>query len=90
MVLETLKILSGLNDKQKTVLMKTYEESLVTACKYRSLATDTVVELIVAAEKFNLQSLLSNAITKARDHNRNSIRESSLYNKMSNKSKLQI
>lgn len=90
MVLETLNILSGLNDKERTELMKTYEGSFVNACKSRSLAPDTVVELIVAAEKFNLQNLLSHAIRKARDISKYLIRESSLYNKMSNKSKLEI
>lgn len=90
MVLETLRILSGMIDKERTALMKEYEDRLVMACNHRSLSIDTIVELIVAAEKFNLKNLLSTAISIARSYNRITIRQSIRYNEMSDKSKLAI
>lgn len=90
MVLETLHILSGLVDKERTALMKEYEERLVNVCNYRLLDTDTVVELMIASEKFNLKNLLSTAIFVARNGHRHAIQESARYYEISDESKLRI
>lgn len=61
MVFETLHILSGLIEKDRIALLKEYEDILVKDCTYHR-GTDTIVEYVIAAEKFNLKNLLSKAI----------------------------
>lgn len=91
MVFETLHILSGLIEKDRIALLKEYEDRLVKDCTYHR-GTDTIVEYVIAAEKFNLKNLLSKAIESAR-HSApcgNRIEESERYFEISDKSKHEI
>lgn len=91
MVFETLHILSGLIEKDRIALLKEYEDILVKDCTYHR-GTDTIVEYVIAAEKFNLKNLLSKAIESARycAPCGNRIEESERYFELSDKSKHEI
>lgn len=93
MVFETLHILSGLIEKDRIALLKEYEDRLVKDCTYHR-GTDTIVEYVIAAEKFNLKNLLSKAIESARYMYcapfGNRIEESERYFEISDKSKHEI
>lgn len=54
--------------------MKEYEDKLVKDCNYEE-DTDTIVEYVIAAEKFNLKNLLSKAIESAKWYHRKTIQQ---------------
>lgn len=89
MVFETLHILSGLIEKDIIALMKEYEDRLVKDCTYYR-GEDTIVEYVIAAEKFNLKNLLSKAIECARNCYEETIQQSERYYEISDKSKREI
>lgn len=89
MVFETLHILSGLIEKDRIALMKEYEDRLVKDCTYHK-GLDTIVEYVIAAEKFNLKNLLSKAIECARYYYGTTIHKSKRYFEISDKSKREI
>lgn len=89
MVLETLHILSGLTEKDRIALMKEYEDRLVKDCTYGK-GTDTIVEYVIAAEKFNLKNLLSEAIEITQEYYDGTIQQSERYYEISDKSKREI
>lgn len=89
MVFETLHILSGLIEKDRIALMKEYEDRLVKDCTYYR-GEDTIVEYVIAAEKFNLKNLLSKAIECARNCYEETMQQSERYYEISDKSKREI
>lgn len=89
MVFETLHILSGLIEKDRIALMKEYEDRLIRNCNY-GMGTATIVEYVIAAEKFNLKNLLSEAIEIAREYYDGTIQQSERYYEISDKSKREI
>lgn len=89
MVFETLDILSGLIEKDRIALMKEYEDRLVKDCNYQR-DTDTIVEYVIAAEKFNLKNLLSKAIESAKRYHGKTIQQNKRYYEISDKSKREI
>lgn len=89
MVFETLHILSGLIEKDRIPLMNVYEDRLVQDCAYHR-GTDTTVEYVIAAEKFNLKNLLSKAVECARNYYGATIHKSKRYFEISDKSKREI
>lgn len=86
MVFETLHILSGLIEKDRIALMKEYEDRLIRNCNY-GMDTDTIVEYVIAAEKFNLKNLLSKAIEITQEYYDGTIQQSERYYEISDKSK---
>lgn len=69
--------------------MKEYEDRLVNDCILEG-DTDTIVEYVIAAEKFNLKNLLSKAIESAKRYHRKTIQQSKRYYEISDKSKREI
>lgn len=69
--------------------MKEYEDKLVKDCNYEE-DTDTIVEYVIAAEKFNLKNLLSKAIESAKWYHRKKLQQSKRYYEISDKSKREI
>lgn len=89
-VLETFEFLSGMNDKDKSEVIRRYKDRLINACGDAAISRSNLVEFIIAGEKLKLGKLLSSAITLASKCKSKSLIEQSRYKEISKDTKNKI
>lgn len=79
-----------MNEEHKNRLMKKYETRLINACKGEKISTTNLLDIIIAAEKLNLEKVCTSTIDLAMRCKFRSLKESKKYMKISHITKNKI